>query len=161
MGALSRDGIAGLALFGASLVLLFLTGDIERNPLVAIGPGFYPRIVLSVTAVLSALLVVGDYVSIRRRSAIPATPLVARLNYALVLGAFAIFIGYVVALPYLGFRVATFLFVAGLRATLDPPRNPRAWLGVVALAALTAVATWLVFEHYLSVLLPRGRWTDF
>ncbi len=161
MRALSRDGIAGVALLGASLVLLFLTGDIERNPLVAIGPGFYPRILLSVTAAFAALLVVGDHLSIRRRSAVPAAPPGARPNYALVLGAFAIFIGYVVALPYLGFRVATFLFVAGLRAQLDPPRSARAWLGVVALAALTAVATWLVFEHYLSVLLPRGRWTDF
>ncbi len=29
------------------------------------------------------------------------------------------------------------------------------------LALLTSLVTWLVFERYLSVLLPRGRWTGF
>ena len=24
-----------------------------------------------------------------------------------------------------------------------------------------SLVTWLAFEHYLSVLLPRGRWTNF
>jgi hypothetical protein len=31
----------------------------------------------------------------------------------------------------------------------------------VTLGLVTAVVTWLIFERYLSVLMPRGRWTDF
>jgi hypothetical protein len=31
----------------------------------------------------------------------------------------------------------------------------------VVLGLVTALATWLIFERELSVLLPRGRWTDF
>jgi hypothetical protein len=32
---------------------------------------------------------------------------------------------------------------------------------VLALSLGTAIASYVVFERYLSVLLPRGRWTDF
>src|SRR2546430_10853251 len=45
----------------ASLVLFGLTLELKANPLVPIGPGFYPRIVLGVTALLAVLLVVTDW----------------------------------------------------------------------------------------------------
>jgi hypothetical protein len=63
-------------------------------------------------------------------------------------------------MPVLGYRVATFLFVGALQATLEPPRGARWWL-VLAVALLTTLVTYYVFERYLSVLLPRGRLTGF
>jgi hypothetical protein len=68
---------------------------------------------------------------------------------------------YAFAMPWLGFRIATFLFVGGLNAVLDPPRGARGWARTLALALVTTVLAWYVFERWLSVLLPRGRWTDF
>lgn len=156
---IGRDGLAGLAVCAASLVLFALTFGLQQNPLVPIGPGFYPRIVLGVTAGLALLLVVADLLARRRRPAAPRPG--ERLNYPLVAIGFAVFALYVVALPYLGFRVATFVFVAALNAVLDPARRPAQWVRVLALALVTTVACWLVFEHYLSVLMPRGRWTGF
>jgi hypothetical protein len=32
---------------------------------------------------------------------------------------------------------------------------------VAAVALITTVAVYVVFERYLTVLLPRGRWTQF
>jgi putative tricarboxylic transport membrane protein len=66
-----------------------------------------------------------------------------------------------VSLPWLGFRVATFAYVAATNALLDVPRSARGWLRVTLLALGTVLATYYVFEHYLLVLLPRGRWTGF
>ena len=74
---------------------------------------------------------------------------------------FAVFGVYVVALPWLGFRIATFAYVAAANAFMAPPRNARQWGRALVLGLATALATYYVFEHYLSVLLPRGRWTDF
>ena len=74
---------------------------------------------------------------------------------------FGVFALYAVALPWLGFRLATLLFVGGSNALLDPPRGVRGWLRALALAVVTTLLTWLVFERWLSVLLPRGRWTGF
>ncbi len=82
-------------------------------------------------------------------------------NYRLVAAVFAVFGLYVALLPYLGFRIATLAFVAGLQSTLEPPRGWKGWLIVAVTAAAITVVAYLVFERYLLVLLPRGRWTDF
>lgn len=152
---LSRDGWAGLVVLAASLVLFGLTLELKANPLVPIGPGFYPRIVLGVTALLAALLVVTDWYAAKKAG--PKVP----ADYAAVVLQFAVFGIYVAALPWLGFRIATFAYVAVTNALMDPPRGARQWARVAAIALASALATYFVFEHYLSVLLPRGRWTDF
>ena len=149
------DGWAGLAVLTASLILFALTLGLKDSPLVPIGPGFYPRIVLGVTALLSVWLVLADLLSARRDA-----PL-ARANYSLVVLVFAVFGLYVGALAFLGFRIATLLYVAATNALLEPPRGARGWLRVAAVAVLTTAVVYLVFERELSVLLPRGRWTDY
>jgi hypothetical protein len=159
----SRDGFAGLAVLAASLVLYALTLDLKDSPLVPVGPGFYPRIVLAITAVLSLGLVVADILALRKRApAAPApAPVGAKLNYSLVAISFGVFALYCVALPGFGFRIATFAYVVASNVLLAPPRGAKGWAGTLILGLLTSFVTWLVFEHYLSVLLPRGRWTDF
>ena len=152
---LSREGWTGLAALAASLVLFGLTLDLKPNPLVPIGPGFYPRIILGLTAVLAVALVGFDF--FRKKQAAESSG----AHYALVLSVFVIFGIYAGALPYLGFRIATFAFVAALQATLEPPRGVKGWLIVGATALATTAVSYVLFERYLQVLLPRGRWTDF
>ena len=151
---LSRDGVAGLVCFAGSLWFLALTRGLPQPSLVPVGPAFYPRILLTIMALLSAALVVSDLV--RRRGAARPAP----VRYGLVILTFAIFGAYVAVLPSLGYRVATFLFVSGLQAALERPRGRR-WGLVVAVALVTTLATYYVFEGYLSVLLPRGRLSGF
>ena len=153
---LSRDGWGGLAVLAASLLLFWGTLGLKDNPLVPIGPGFYPRIVLGITAVLSLWLVIADAFT-KKPSPAAREP----LNYGLVALTFAVFGLYVGALPYLGFRIATGLYVAATSALLAPPRSAKSWAGVLILAVLTAFISHLIFERYLLVLLPRGTWTGF
>ncbi|MDP1538136.1 MAG: tripartite tricarboxylate transporter TctB family protein [Burkholderiales bacterium] len=154
-----RDWITGLVCLLASLGLFAATiGLPEASLLVPVGPGFYPRIVLGITAVFSAALIVTGLMGRKADAEVPAgTP----KNYRLVLLTFAIVGIYVVLLPYLGFRIATFGFVLILQVALEPPRSRKDWLRVVIVALATTLVTYLVFERYLSVLLPRGHWTDF
>ena len=152
---LSKDGWTGLACLAASLVLFACTIGLKDNPLVPIGPGFYPRIVLGITAALSAALLAFSFSAKAQATQGP------QRNHVLVFAVFLVFGVYVGALPYLGYRVATFLFVGGLQAMLEPPKGRKAWTWVLVTALLTTAATYVVFQHYLQVLLPRGRWTDF
>jgi hypothetical protein len=152
---LSRDGIGGLAVLAASLLLFWATLGLHENPLVPIGPGFYPRIVLGFTAVLALWLVVADLLTGKPPRA------KEKLNYGLVALLFAVFGVYVGALPYLGFRVATFAYVGVTNALLAPPGTPKSWIRILLVSGLTAFFTHLVFERYLLVLLPRGAWTGF
>jgi hypothetical protein len=84
-----------------------------------------------------------------------------RLNYGLVAAMFAVFGLYCGALPFLGFRVSTLIYVAATNALLDVPRNPKGWARVGVVALITTAVVYYVFERYLTVLMPRGRWTGF
>ena len=151
---LSKDGWTGLAVLAASLVLFGFTLGLRDNPLVPIGPGFYPRIVLGISAALAIALIVFSFFGRRTQAK-------SKANYALVVAVFALFSAYVGALPYLGFRIATFLFVPALQVTLEFPRDRKGWAVVAATAVITTLVSYVLFERYLQVLLPRGRWTDF
>jgi hypothetical protein len=152
---LSKDGWGGLAVLAASLFLFALTLGLKDNPLVPIGPGYYPRIVLAVTAVFALALLISDLWT--RQAASRAE----KLNYLLVIEMFAVFGLYVGALPYVGFRIATFFYLAASNALLDVPKSMRGWARVGLVALITTVVVYYVFERYLTVLMPRGRWTHF
>ena len=158
---IGRDGVTGLVASATSLVLFWLTLGLERNPLVPIGPGFYPRLVLGVTAVLGFALFVTDLLRRRARECGPPAAPASGANYLLVALSFAVFGVYVMLLPLLGYRLATFLFVLGLGFLLEPPRRLGLWLRGMVLALATTVATYVIFDEYLAVLLPRGSWTGF
>jgi putative tricarboxylic transport membrane protein len=157
---MGRDAITGLVVFATSLLLFWATLGLQRHPLVPVGPEFYPQLVLGTTGFLALLLVVSGVVADRRLRA-PIVP-TARANYTLVAVAFAIFAIYVIALPYLGFRVATFAFLVAMPLALEPARRARRrWFVVCIVALVATVVIYLAFESYLQVLLPRGRWTGF
>lgn len=168
---MARDLTTGLVCLAASLILFALTLDLPGpSLLVPIGPGFYPRIVLGITAVLSAMLAVQALLKLRKSRSDPrfqagSDPNCEKSgsepNYGLVAGSFAVFGVYVALLPLLGFRVATLLFVLALQWLLGRPRTPKAWLVACVIAIVTALGTFHLFQDYLSVLLPRGRWTGF
>jgi putative tricarboxylic transport membrane protein len=156
--SIGRDGIAGLILLAISLVLLVQSFQLPSLPIVPVGPGFYPAIVLSFMAAASALLVLQDLLKPRESAEAGGAP---RRNYRLVVIAFAIVGAYVTLLPLLGFRLATVLFVAALQAALGRPRTVRDWSVLAAIALGTAAVSYFIFERYLLVLLPRGAWTGF
>lgn len=160
---ISRDGVTGLVCLAISLWLLALTLSLPPAVIVPIGPAFYPRVVLTLLALLSVILIVLDLHTTRlARAAAAAAPAPAAgpaPNYRLVLATFIEFGIYIALMPALGFRISTFLFVLALQATLEWPRSAKHWVLAVAVAAATSIACHLVFEDYLSVLLPRGTWS--
>jgi hypothetical protein len=158
---LGRDGIAGLIGLAVSLLLLPQAIGLPRLPIVPVGPGFYPVIVLIFMGLTSALLVLQD-VRARRRPApvaADAAPALPRA-YGLVAAAFAVVAAYVGLMPLLGFRIATALFVAAFQLVLERPATLRQWMALVAIAVGTSAVTYSLFNDYLLVLLPRGLWTN-
>jgi putative tricarboxylic transport membrane protein len=117
--------------------------------------------VLSILMLLSVILIALDFRAMRTAAA-PAAATAAgpAPNYRLVLATFIEFGLYILVLPPLGFRIATFLFVLSLQVTLEWPRSARHWALAVVIAAATSIVCYLVFQDYLSVLLPRGTWSN-
>jgi hypothetical protein len=156
---LGRDGIAGLIGLAVSLALLPFAYGLPKLPIVPIGPGFYPTLVLTFLAICSGLLMVQDIFVQRRTVPAPATADQPRRAYGLVAAAFAVTGAYIGLMPLLGFRLSTALYVGLFQLVLERPDSPGQWVRLVALAAGTAIIAYFVFEHYLFVLLPRGSWT--
>ena len=157
---LGRDGIAGLIGLAVSLLLLPHALGLPKLPIVPVGPGFYPTIVLVFMALTSALLLLQDVRAQRQpvAASADATPAVPRA-YGLVAAAFAAVAVYIALLPLIGFRLATVLFVAAFQVILELPRTLLEWLQMAAIAVGTSAVTYTVFNNYLLVLLPRGTWT--
>jgi hypothetical protein len=161
--SLGRDGIAGLVCLAISLVCLYFSFGLPQLPLVPVGPGFYPRIVLVFMAVLSAIMIAQDVMKRRAPRLAAAQESAARPShggYRLVALVFAVFGAYVAVLPVLGYRIATALFIAAMQAAIERPRDARGWAILVVIAVAASAATYVVFDTYLTVLLPRGAWTD-
>lgn len=151
-------GLIGLAV---SLVLLPQAFGLPTLPIVPIGPGFYPTLVLVFMAITSAVLLLQDIVAQRRSGpvAVDAGTSEPKRAYDLVAAAFAVAAAYVVLLPLTGFRLATVAFVAAFQLLLERPSTPRQWAVLVAIAVCTSIVTYVIFERYLLVLLPRGALT--
>ncbi|HWP60063.1 MAG TPA: tripartite tricarboxylate transporter TctB family protein [Candidatus Acidoferrales bacterium] len=153
---MSRDGWIGVGLLLFCGWLYLSLGQIPANPLVPIGPDFYPRVLLLLLIGLSLALVLEGLFAKRlpRERAAPGSWL---REYQAVWLSFSLFFLYVVLLPRLGFLFSTILFVAALQWILGE-RTWRRLPGSLLTGIGTAVATYLVFEKYLYVLLPRASW---
>jgi len=158
---IGRDGVAGLIGLAISLTLLPQAFGLPKLPIVPVGPGFYPTLVLVFLGATSAILIVQDVLAQRRAGRTDAgTSTAAPRAYGLVAAAFLLVAAYVVLMPLVGFRIATALFVAAFQYVLERPTSARQWAIQLAIAVGTAAVTYIVFQHYLLVLLPRGAWTD-
>src|SRR5471030_1588731 len=132
---LSRDGVAGLIFLALSVGLWVLSRGLPQSALVPIGPEFYPRIVLAIMALLSVLLVASDlWPRPDEEPPASAAPAETKRNYRLVAATFVVFAIYVALLPLIGYRVATFLFVAALQAVFAMPRDTRRWAALLVSA---------------------------
>lgn len=69
------------------------------------------------------------------------------------LGLFALTIGYVVVIEWLGFTLTTFLFLAAAMLLLGANKRPMRTIGIAALIALIG---WLVFIVAFDTRFPRG-----
>ncbi len=149
---MGRDTGIGIGLLGLCGLLYWQAGFAPAPPFVSIGPAFYPRVISLVLALLAVWLIAED---VFRKSGAAGKKGGGKANYERVVLAFFIFLGYVIGISFLGYVTATFLFVLALSWSIGPRRwgdMPK----LLAVAAGTAVITFLVFEKYLYVFLPRG-----
>jgi putative tricarboxylic transport membrane protein len=150
-----RDTAIGLGLLAFCGLLYWQAGRTPAPPFVPIGPAFYPRVILIVLAGLAVWLIAEDILRKRAPSGAAKKAVGPPPDYYQVLLAFFIFLGYVVGLSLIGYLAATFLFVLGASWSMGP-RDVRALPKLVVVAAGTTLVTYLVFEKYLYVFLPRG-----
>ena len=154
-------------LFCAALYLFTLTRQFEYPRVPGrLGPDVWPQAILVLLMLACAIGIARTFLAggsfepstggQEQRDMLPgdagAQGLGTISGYGLVAGGFLLFLGYPVALEYLGFPLATFLLMA-LFMLVGQWRNP---LGVVAVSAIGALAFFYVFRGLVYVSLPLG-----
>ena len=148
-----RFGPAAMAVLFLAMSLL-LWGETFRDDYHlsrashAMGPAFFPRIVLSGMVLLS-LIVIAD--AFRRESGS-----VKFEGMAPVLGLVAITIAYGVAIFWIGFLLSSFLFIVAASLIL----GYRKLVVIVPVAAAYVLAVWFTFQEILLIILPASPWFD-
>jgi hypothetical protein len=154
-------------LFGAAVYLFALTWQFEYPRVPGrLGPDVWPQTILLLLMIACALGIAGTIMGAHRPKPPPPgqgehgmlpgdtpseLPRVG-FGYVLVAGGFLLFLVYPVAIEYLGFPLATFLFMA-LFMLIGQWRNP---LGVLAVSALGTLALFYIFRGFVYVSLPLG-----
>ena len=144
-----RNILAALALIGIGAWYGVMTAILPQRSLPNTpGPSFFPWLITGGLLLLSAGLLVQGIMGYLRETPEPGTGgFPWHAVYAL-----AMFVAYLVALPYAGFLAASVPFFAGLML-LYGGRNPL----IVGIAAIgVPVVLFIVFRHGFQILLPRG-----
>ncbi len=161
MGRLNRDAVIAIVLLMACGILFWSTFSIRSPDYGQLKPSTWPRVVLGVLALLSAIYLVQ---SLRRGAAVeddpgpaPAPGLIGWILYwRNPLWCFGLFFAYLVTLPYLGSLIGGVLFVFTLMGVLGG-WGPRNLLQHAGLALITVGGMWSVFTYGLGVILPPGE----
>jgi putative tricarboxylic transport membrane protein len=115
----------------------------------AMGPAFFPRIVLACIGVMSVFVVIE---TLRQPAA-----RVALAGLGRVIGLFSIAVAYGGAITLIGFTLASIIFVVAVAAAL----GYRRWVVVIPVAVIYAFSVWLLFEKVLLIILPSSPWFRF
>jgi hypothetical protein len=113
------------------------------------GPGLFPVAVGVLICVVAMAMVVRAATEPATRGERATVEADARARVAVTAAAL---VGFCLALPYLGYAVASFVFVALLLKWLGGGR----WVAAIAIALATTAVSYVLFSALLGVPLPRG-----
>lgn len=146
----TNDFVMALLLLAVSGVLYQQTTLVNTTVSYALGPVFFPRVLIGILAVLSAALLIqsvrGGGAAAAKKDAEPGT-LVYRW------GLVALIVAYLLLLPLLGYVPATILFLMGGMCLLGS-RTPRSLVVYTVVSAAVTFGLQFIFGHLLKLFLP-------
>lgn len=144
-------------LFLASVGLLIAARSIPASRFETLGAGAFPTIVFGLIALVSAGAIFGAVRDIPKTAYgqfVSEAVAWARRCY-LVIISLAAFSAYLLAIPVLGFSIASFIFLFCLQLILMPRSAKSILLALVIAAVFSFGLNWL-FADVFTVFLPKG-----
>jgi len=115
------------------------------------GPGFLPFWLGVVLGLLSIILLIRTSLQ-RKETRLFRQVLTEKIRWGKVLITVVALILYGVLMEYVGFLLLTFLFMACLMRFVDP----QSWKRVIGWALVGSVGSYLIFEVWMKLRLPKG-----
>jgi putative tricarboxylic transport membrane protein len=144
------NGISDLSLLGLSVIIFVLSLKLGIGKVQSPGPGFMPSVVSVILFFLSLCVFVS-----RVREPVKDGGKGRFIRWEYLKRPFALLaalIGYAFMLDLLGYLISAFLLMFMLFVIAEPQR----WRKDLAIAAIVAALSYLVFHRWLGVQLPTG-----
>jgi len=155
---MKRDLVCGMLMLVLAILYYVMAAAIPRSSLAdAVGPQGLPIAYAYALGVLSVLLILTSFRGRAVVSTIAAAKRTAGSDrHAALRAAGILLIGvcYVILLPWLGYIVALALLIAATAWYLE--QGYRKWM--LPVAAVGAVAFWIIFVEILEIPQPAGLW---
>lgn len=139
-----------------SIFMFYIASKLPEGMFGTLGAGFFPKIIFGALAVCSFALMAKTFIAHFVRNTNKGTAASFSFGqYKIVVIAFVLFFLYVIGLSYLGFVIASMLFLPALMWILGPKTKGSLVPIVLTSTGITAV-TYISFTHFLQVFLPSG-----
>lgn len=155
MTRMNRDAIIAILLLLLCGVLFWQTFYIREVPFSQVGSEVWPRVVLMLLTLLSAVYLFKSLTEPRPASE-PFTLTGCLKAYRNPIICFAMFFVFLLTLPWLGMLVAGILFVF-ITQTLIGGASPRRLITHALVAVFAVGGMWSIFTYALRVILPAGE----
>jgi len=160
MRRINRDTIVAVVLLFVWAGFWTASHDIKPPTFGQMAPSLWPRIIL-IALILMTLVYLGQSILDPPEPGDKRGGLAGWLgHYRNPLWCYAMFLAFLLALPYLGMLIAGILFVFGLMTVLGG-RDRRALVRHALIAVGTVGVMWLIFTFPLGVILPRSIFSSY
>lgn len=149
--------VSYLVIMATSIVLVVDARAIPTSRWEVLGAGAFPMLVFGILIVLSAVSILGSLRKLGTRGMVgfaAAASSWVRTRY-LVFVLFGLFAVYLLAIPRLGFTIATFTFLMVAQLVLAP-RTGRTVILALVISLLFSFGLNKLFADVFNVFLPRG-----
>lgn len=152
---MAKDRIAGLVLLVFSAFFYYQSTLIDVKELTGLQATFFPRILLGFIAILAIIMIIQSF--LKKEKKVASSEKKQNQKEWIVWVVFALFGLYILALDFVGFVIASFLFV-GIVYLIILPEKKSIKKHVFSLSGLLVmiIVLQIVFERFLSVFLPKG-----
>lgn len=148
--------VIGVLFLLLSIFIFWQTGRLSASRYDPLGAAGFPRLIVIFMGVLAVILIIkklrvfdkGD-IKFEFKKIVKANRLVllTLLNFLL----------YILFMRYIGFRIATFLFLFGTQYLIGPGAKTRkTYLTITAVAIFISLGSFYFFQNYLGVIFPTG-----
>lgn len=149
-------------IFNAALAALFVglfvqAGDLPSSMWEPLGAGSFPRLILGALVIFNLAIVVQSALALRQAD--PATRVGAGrwfVQRRLAFATLAAFCVYALLMPWIGFALASLLFLLAVQVILGARRGRRLLIACLV-AAVFGLGLYALFSHVFLISLPAGH----
>ncbi|MFD1850953.1 tripartite tricarboxylate transporter TctB family protein [Oceanobacillus bengalensis] len=151
----SKDRIASIALLTFCIFFYFQSNNIRTQSDLALSSAFYPRLLLALIAILAISMLIKSFLPVKNKDNHPSKSPEQKGNGKIVWIIFLLFTIYIFSISFIGFILASFLFMSIVYLLIVGKGRPvKTHVLSISGFLIATIALTFIFDRFLGVSLP-------